>query len=91
MKNFIEFQLIITEMCLLLYVLNLLTQLVTAQRLLSQQFIFCTFLQIPSELKEIVYYSKRPIGLFFHALLHEAIKIFIANVKRMEDVYCPVS
>ena len=30
-------------------------------------------------LKEIVYYSKRPIGLFFHALSHETIKNFIAN------------
>ena len=29
--------------------------------------------------KEIVYYSKRPIGLFFHVLSHETIKIFIAN------------
>ena len=58
--------------------------------LLSQQFIFCTFLQITLELKEIVYYSKRPIGLFFHALLHEAIKLFTADVRRMEDVYCKV-
>ena len=63
-----------------MYLLNLLTQLVTSQRLLNQQFMFCTFLQITSELKEIVYYSKRPISLLFHALPHETIKIFIANV-----------
>ena len=31
----------------------------------------CKFLQITSELKEIVCYSKRPIGLLFHALSHE--------------------
>ena len=56
-----------------------LTQLVTSQLLLNQQFIFCTFWRITSELKEIVYYSKRPISLFFHALSHETIKNFIAN------------
>ena len=54
-----------------MYLLNLLTQLVTSQLLLNQQFIFCTFLQITSELKEIVYYSKRPISLLFHALSHK--------------------
>ena len=56
-----------------MYLLNLLTQLVTSQVLLNQQFIFCTFLQITSELKEIVYYSKRPISLLFHALSHEIV------------------
>ena len=56
-----------------MYLLNLLTQLVTSQLLLNQQFIFCTFLQITSELKEIVYYSKRPISLLFHALSHKTI------------------
>ena len=29
--------------------------------------------QITSELKEIVYYSKRPISLLFHALSHKTI------------------
>ena len=45
-------------------------------------FIFCTFLQITSELKEIAYYSKLPIGLLSHAhaLSHETVKNFIANV-----------
>ena len=38
--------------------LNLLTQLVM---LLNLQFTLRTFLQITSELKEIVYYSKRPV------------------------------
>ena len=57
----------------LVYLLNLLTQLVTSQLLLNQQFIFCTFLQITSELKEIAYYSKRPISLLFHALSHKTI------------------
>ena len=71
-------------MCWFMYLLNLLTQLVTAQRLLSQQFISCTFLLLTSGLKEIVYNSKRPIGLFLHALLHEAIKLFIVNVRRMK-------
>ena len=37
-------------------------------------------LQITSELKEIVCYSKCPIGLLFHALSHATIKIFIVNV-----------
>ena len=69
-----------TELCSFMYLLNLFTQLVTSQLLLNQQFIFCTFLQITSELKEIVYCSKRPISLLFHALLHETIKNFFANV-----------
>ena len=69
----------VTELCSFIYLLNLLTQLVTSQRLLNHQFIFCTFLRITSELKEIAYYSKRPIGLLFHALSHETIKFFIAN------------
>ena len=59
-----------------MYLLNLLTQLVTSQLLLIQQFIFCTFLQITSELKEIVYYSKWPISLLFHALSHKTIKFY---------------
>ena len=29
---------------------------------------------------ERVYYSKQPMALLFHALSHETIKIFIANV-----------
>ena len=62
-----------------MYLLNLLTQVVTSQLLLNQQFIFCTFLRITSEVKEIVYYSKRPISLLFHALSHETLKIFTAN------------
>ena len=65
MQNFIEFELIITELFLVLYSLKILTQLVTSQVVLNQQFIFCTFLQITSKLKEIVYNIKRPIGLFF--------------------------
>ena len=76
----IEFELIITDLvCSFMYLLNLLNQLVTSQLLLNQQFIFCTFLQITSELKEIVYYSKRPISLLFHALSHETIKNLTAN------------
>ena len=63
-----------------MYLLNLLTQLMTSQILLNQQFIFCTCLQINSELKEIVYCSERPISLRFHARLHETIKKFIANI-----------
>ena len=50
--NFIE---IITELCSVFYSLNMLTQPVTSQLLLNQQFIFCTFLRITSQLKEIVY------------------------------------
>ena len=73
-QKFIEFELIITELCSFMSLLNLLTQLVTSQLLLNQQFIFCTFLQITLELKEIVCYSKRPIGLLFHALSHETKK-----------------
>ena len=71
MQNFNDFELIITELCSFMYLINLLTQLVMSQHLLNQQFIFCIFLQITSELKEIVCYSKRPIGLLFHALSHE--------------------
>ena len=79
-QKFVEFDLIITELCSFMYLLSVLTQLVTSQVLLNQQFIFCIFLQITSKLKEIVDYSKRPISLLFHALLHETIKNFIANV-----------
>ena len=35
---------------------------------------------ITLQLKEIAYNSKRPIGLFSHALSNEQIKIFVANV-----------
>ena len=72
-QNFVEFDWIITELCSFMYLLNLLTQLVTSQLLLDQQFIFCTFLQITSELKGIVYYSKPPISSLFHALSHKTI------------------
>ena len=75
-QKFIEFELIITELYSFMYLLNLLTQLVTSQLLLNQQFIFCTFLQITSDLKEIVYYNKRPISLLFHALSHKTIKSY---------------
>ena len=58
------------------FVLNeQLTQLVTSRFVLNQRFIFCKFLQISKKLKEIVYCSKRPIGLLFHALSVRAIKI----------------
>ena len=46
---------------------------------LNQQLIFCTFLRITSELDEIDWSIKRPIGLFFYALSDEAIK-FWGNV-----------
>ena len=36
------------------------------------------FLRITSELKDIVHYSKRSIGLFFHALSYKTIKKFVA-------------
>ena len=39
--------------------------------MLNQQFQFSTFLQVILRPKEIVFYSKRPIGLFFHALSYE--------------------
>ena len=78
MQNFIEFELIITELCLVLYSLKILTQLVTSHVLLNQQFAFYTFLRITSKLKEIVYYIKRPISLFFYALSNKTIKIYIA-------------
>ena len=55
-----------------------------SQLLLNQQFIFSTFLQITSELKDIVFYSKRPIGSFFHALLHETIKFFYCQCPLMQ-------
>ena len=77
MENFIVFDLIITVLFSFMYLLNLLTQPVTSQLLLNQQFLFCTFLQITSELKETVYYSNRPIGLRFHALSHETTKILL--------------
>ena len=66
----------VSELYSFMYLLNLLTQLVTSELLLNQQFIFCTFLQITSELKEIVYYNKRPISLLFHALSHKTIKSY---------------
>jgi hypothetical protein len=52
----------------------------TSHVVLNQQFIFCTFLLITSELDEIEKSIKRPTGLFFHALSDEAIKILVANV-----------
>jgi hypothetical protein len=52
----------------------------TSHVVLNQQFIFYTFLRITSEPDEIEQSSKRPIGLFFHALSDKAIKIVIANV-----------
>ena len=42
-QKFIEFKLIITELCFFMYLLNLLTQLVTSQLLLNQQFMFYIF------------------------------------------------
>ena len=59
---------------------TVLTQLMTSHIVLNQQFIFCTFLGITSELDEIELSIKRPTGLFFHALSDEAIKILVANV-----------
>ena len=61
------------------YSINILTQLMTSHVVLNQQFIFCTFLRITSEPDEIEKSSKRPIGLFFHALSDKAIKFFIDN------------
>ena len=52
--NSIEFERIIPDLCPVLYSIKLHTQLVTSQILLNQQFIFCTFLQITSQPKEIV-------------------------------------
>ena len=54
-------------------------KLMTSHVLLNQQFIFCTFLRITSELDEIEWSIKRPIGLFFHALSDEAITFFVAH------------
>ena len=68
MQNFIEFDLIKAEPCLVLYSINTISQIVTSQVVLNQQFIFSKFLQISVQLKEILYYTKLPIGLFFHAL-----------------------
>ena len=45
----------------------------------SAVYIF-TFLRLTSELKDIVYYSKRPMGLIFHVLSHETITNLFANV-----------
>jgi hypothetical protein len=45
----------------------------TSHVVLNQQFLFCTFLDITSELDEIELSIKRPTGLFFHALSDEAI------------------
>ena len=78
MQNFIEFDVIIAEPCLVLYSTNTLSQIVISQVVLSQQFIFCKFLQISVQLKQILYYSKLPIGLFFHALSDKITKMFIA-------------
>ena len=39
-QNFVEFQLIITDLCLVLYLLNILVPLVTSQFLLNQEFKF---------------------------------------------------
>ena len=44
----------------------------------SAVYILYTFANT-SELKEIVYYSKRPISLLFYALSHGRIKKFIAD------------
>jgi hypothetical protein len=49
----------------------------TSHIVLNQQFIFCTFLRITSEPDETELSIKRPIGLFFHALSDEAIKLLV--------------
>lgn len=41
-------------------------------------------LRITSQLKGIVYYRKRPIGLFFHTLSNKTIKYFVANT--LQDI-----
>ena len=69
-----------------MYLLNLLTQLVTSQLLLNQQFIFCTFLRITSELKEIVSYSKRPISLIFHALCMYVCKTLFTDASLVNKI-----
>ena len=43
MQNFAEFELIITELCSVLYPINILNQVVTSQLVLSQQLILCYF------------------------------------------------
>ena len=73
MQNFIEFEL--TKLCLVLYSINILTQLETSQVVLNQQFIFYTFLKITSKLNDIVYYIKQPIGLFFMLFQIKQLKI----------------
>ena len=61
----------------------LLIKHVTSQFLLNQQFRIYTFLQITSssKLKEIVYYSKRPIAAYSFMLFHmkqwETLKILL--------------
>ena len=68
-QNLFEFEVIIIGLCSFMYLLTYPTS-----------DIFYTFLEITSELREIVYYSKRPIGLLFYALSHKTIKIFDADV-----------
>ena len=67
-QNFIEFELIITELCLVMYLLNRLTQLVMSQCLLNQQFIFCTFLQTTLQLKESITVNSQSV--YFFTLFH---------------------
>ena len=57
-QPFIEFELTISELCSVLYLLSILTQLLTPQNLIKKQFIYiiATFLRIAiaSQLKDTI-------------------------------------
>ena len=77
-QNSNELDLILTELCSVLYLINTFIHLMTSPIVLSQQSMFFIFLWITWQLKEILYYCKRPIHLFFHALSNRTIKIFVS-------------
>ena len=78
MQNFIKFKVIITELCSVLYSINILNPSCDVTTCAESAIYILQFLQITSELKEIVYHSKRSIGLFFHALSHKTITKLVA-------------
>ena len=73
-QNYIKFELIITELCSVMYSLNILTQLVTSQLI----YILYIFVNNFATKRDSITVNGQS-AYFFHDLLHETIKNFFAN------------
>ena len=81
MHNFIEFEVIITDLCSFMYLLKP-TYKTGDVTTFAEPAVYILYLfanNFASKKEYSFYYSKRPISLLFHALSHETI-FFIANV-----------